>query len=68
MRKTKMEDLFRRRRVLKSGGEGTSYEYPNTLTLHTNFEYLKQWIEYAVLDSESTFYLREALKSKKKVI
>ena len=39
-----------------------SYEFPNTLTLHTNLEYLKKWIDYSVLDSESTFYLGLALK------
>lgn len=56
--KTKMDDLFRRRKILKSGEEGASYEYPTTLTLHTNIEYLKSWVEYSVLDSEATFYLR----------
>jgi hypothetical protein len=39
-----MDELFKRKRVLKSGGDGVSYEFPNTLTLHTNVEYLKRWI------------------------
>lgn len=56
-----MEDIFKRSRVLKTGGKGVSYEYPNTLTLHTNVEYLKKWIEYSVLDSEATYYLRATL-------
>lgn len=46
-----MEELFKRSRVLKTGEKGVSYEYPNTLTLHTNLEYLKTWIGYSVRDS-----------------
>lgn len=62
--KIKMEDIFKRRKILKSGGEGVSYEYPTTLTLHTNIEYMRRWVEYSLLDSESTFFLRETLQSK----
>lgn len=56
-----MDEIFKRKRVLKSGDNGVSYEYPNILTLHTNIEYLKRWIDYSVLDSESTYYLRITL-------
>jgi hypothetical protein len=56
-----MDEIFKRKRVLKSGDDGISYEYPNTLTLHTNIEFLKKWIQYSVLDSESTYYLRIVL-------
>ena len=58
-----MELLFGRKRVLKSGAQGITYEYPTTLTLHTNAEYLKDWVTYSVMDSESTFYLRNVLES-----
>lgn len=30
-----MEHLFRRKKILKSGFEGKTYEFPSTLTLHT---------------------------------
>lgn len=46
-----MDLLFGRKRILKNGNEGITYEYPNTLTLHTNKEYLPKWINYSVLDS-----------------
>ena len=53
-----------RKKVLKSGVAGKTYEFPSTLTLHTSPELIGKWIDYSVLDSESTFFLREALESK----
>ncbi len=47
---------------MKNGVIGKTYEFPSLLTLHTSEEYIKNWIEYSVLDAESTFYLRLILK------
>ena len=49
------------KKILNNGVVGKTYEYPNLITLHTNEEFIKSWIEYSVLDAESTFYLRELL-------
>ena len=62
--KEKMENIFGRKRILKGGKQGINYEYPNTLTLHTNKQYLEKWINYAVLDAESTYFLYVILKRK----
>lgn len=56
-----MENLFARKKVLKTGEVGKIYEFPTTLTLHTTEKYIQKWVEYSVLDAESTFFLREAL-------
>ena len=64
LEKKKMDSVFGRKRTLKSGGEGITYEYPTTLTLHTNKQYIEKWINYSVLDSESTFYLKTVLEGK----
>ena len=53
-----MEEKFKKKRLLKNGETGKTYEFPSLLTLHTTEEYIKAWIEYSVLDAESTFYLR----------
>jgi hypothetical protein len=58
VKKTKMEEKFKKKRLLKNGEIGKTYEFPSLLTLHTSEEYIKDWIEYSVLDAESTFYLR----------
>lgn len=36
VKKIKMEQKFKRKRVLKDGVEGKTYEYPSLLTLHTS--------------------------------
>ena len=64
LKKVKMEQLFMRKKTLKSGASGKTYEFPSTLTLHTSSQYIHDWVQYAVLDSESTFFLREALERK----
>jgi len=30
--------------------------------MHTSAEYIAEWVKYSVLDSESTFFLREVLE------
>ena len=51
MKKVKMEHLFMRKKTLKSGASGKTYEFPSTLTLHTSSRYIHDWVQYAVLDS-----------------
>lgn len=61
--KVKMDDIFKRKKILKSGEVGKTYEFPTTLTMYTSEEHIKKWIEYSALDSESTFFLRQTLES-----
>jgi DNA polymerase I-like protein with 3'-5' exonuclease and polymerase domains len=56
-----MEQLFRRRKLLKNGAEGKTSVLPTTLTLHTGPEFVGEWVEYAALDAEAAFYLRHTL-------
>lgn len=51
MQKVKMESLFARKKILKSGVEGKIYEFPTTLTLHTSDSHIEKWIEYSCLDA-----------------
>lgn len=59
--KIKMKNLFSKQRVLKNGELGKSFYTPKVEELHTSEADINQWVHYAVLDAESTFYLREAL-------
>lgn len=59
--KIKMKNLFSKQRRLKSGELGRSTYMPKVEELHTTEEDIVDWVKYAVLDAESTFYLREAL-------
>lgn len=61
MQKIKMQNIFARKKILKNGTEGKTYEFPTTLTMHTTENCLDKWVNYSVLDAESTFFLREAL-------
>ena len=51
LKKKKMEHLFMRKKLLKSGEVGKTYEFPSVLTLHTSPEYIHDWVQYSVLDS-----------------
>ncbi len=62
VKKTKIQDKFKRKRIMKNGETGKTYEFPSLLNLHTTEDYIKDWIEYSVLDAESTFYLRLILE------
>lgn len=59
--KVNMRKLFARRKVLKNGQMGKTLEMPSLIELHTDPELLPQWIDYATLDAEATFFLREVL-------
>lgn len=59
--KTKMNTLFQRPKLLKNGLPGKTFETPSIESLHTTSPDVKTWVEYATLDAESTYYLREAL-------
>ena len=36
LQKVKMDQIFKRKKILKTGEAGKIYEFPTTLTLHTN--------------------------------
>lgn len=39
-----MLEKFRRKRIMKDGEIGKTYEFPSILTLHTSEDYIKDWI------------------------
>ena len=59
--KTKMTNLFKRPKLLKNGEIGKTLETPTVEELHTTSPDVELWVQYATLDAESTYYLREAL-------
>ena len=59
--KTSMDGLFSAPKVLKSGLPGKQMVTPGVEELHTNPQYVKEWLQYSTTDAELTFYLREAL-------
>lgn len=59
--KINMTKIFSRRRVLKSGELGKTFEMPSIVELHTSDKTIEKWVEYATLDAEATFFLREYL-------
>jgi DNA polymerase-1 len=59
--KKSMEELFAKPKVLKTGALSKVVVQPEIEELHTNPEYVKDWVNYSVLDAELTFFLREAL-------
>ncbi len=52
-----MKQLFSFRKVLKSGGEGKSLVFPETFQLHTDERFVNDWVHYACMDAEATFFL-----------
>ena len=61
-----MEELFAYNKVLKSGGLSKLKVMPTVEEMHTQPEYVSKWVEYATLDAELTWYLREALTTELK--
>jgi DNA polymerase-1 len=59
--KVNMKKLFARQKVLKNGNIGKTLEMPSLIELHTDPELLPKWVDYATLDAEATFFLREVL-------
>ncbi len=59
--KINMTKIFSRRRVLKNGALGKTFEMPSIVELHTSPQTIQKWVEYATLDAEATFFLREFL-------
>ena len=59
--KINMTKIFSRRRKLKNGELGKTVEMPSIVELHTSPETIQKWVEYATLDAEATFFLREYL-------
>ena len=59
--KVNMKEIFARQRVLKNGMLGKTFEMPSLIELHTDPELLPKWIDYATLDAEATYFLREVL-------
>lgn len=60
--KKSMYKLFGKKKILKSGKEGKSVEIPPIVDLHTREDCVNEWIQYASLDAEITFFLRETFK------
>lgn len=59
--KTKLNNLFKRPRLLKTGEVGKTFEVPTIEELHTKSEEVETWVHYSIMDAESTYYLREVL-------
>lgn len=59
--KTSMKKLFARPKMLKNGPSSKMLEMPTVIDLHTQSQTVREWVTYSTLDSEVTFYLREAL-------
>ncbi len=57
--KKSMFKLFGRRKVLRSGKEGKIVEITPIVDLHTKEDCVNEWVQYACLDAEITFFLRE---------
>ena len=64
--KESMEQLFAYNKVLKSGALSKLKVMPTTEEMHTKEEYIEKWVEYAALDAELTWYLREVLATELK--
>ena len=59
--KTSMSRTFTRRKVLKNGELGKTYEMPSFVEIYTSTDLLPKMIQYAAFDADVTFFLREAL-------
>jgi DNA polymerase I-like protein with 3'-5' exonuclease and polymerase domains len=61
--KISMSRTFTRRKVLKNGELGKTYEMPSFVEIYTSLELLPKMIQYSAFDADATFFLREALVS-----
>ena len=59
--KISMSRTFTRRRVLKNGELGKTYEMPSFVEIYTSVDLLPKMIQYAAFDADATFFLRESL-------
>jgi len=64
--KESMDQLFAYNKVLKSGALSKLKVMPTVEEMHTKEEYVTKWVEYAALDAELTWYLREVLATELK--
>jgi hypothetical protein len=55
--KVTMKNIFQVRKKLKNGLEGKSFIFPKTFSLHTDPNFVNQWVEYSCLDAETTYFL-----------
>ena len=54
-------ELFGQPNVRKDGSEGKIMVFPNLEEMHTSPDFVRQWVEYTVYDTEITYLLRETL-------
>jgi hypothetical protein len=59
LRKIDMNTLFSSKKILATGEEGKSYIMPSIEELHSNSNYVENWVKYSVIDAEVTYYLRD---------
>lgn len=59
--KISMSRTFTRRKVLKNGELGKTYEMPSFVEIYTSIDLLPKMIQYAAFDADATFFLRECL-------
>lgn len=62
LKKIDMKTLFQSKKILATGEEGKTYVMPEIEELHTNPNYVENWVKYSVLDAEVTYYLRDVLQ------
>ena len=62
LKKIDMKTLFQSKKILATGEEGKTYVMPEIAELHTNPNYVENWVKYSVLDAEVTYYLRDVLQ------
>lgn len=61
MEKKNMTARFGAKRTLKSGGESKEIVVPDTLVLHNDHQYRREWIDYATMDAKLTYNLFDFL-------
>ena len=59
--KKSMYKLFGRKKILTSGKEGKITAIPPIVDLHTREDCVYEWVQYACLDAEITFFLHETM-------
>jgi hypothetical protein len=62
LKKIDMKTLFQSKKILSTGEEGKTYVMPEIEELHTNSNYVENWVKYSVLDAEVTYYLRDVFQ------
>jgi len=62
LKKIDMKTLFQSKKILATGEEGKSYIMPEIEELHTNTNYIENWVKYSVLDAEVTYYIRDVFQ------